>query len=290
MNPRDVLHELGINFLEAGEHHHAHSGWLQMDCTCSPGSGRYRLGLHLSRVYLNCWICGRLPLIPTLAELSGRSSYEVALLFRGVHRDFTIKDLPKSNLELPPGLCDLKAPHKAYLDARRFDEAVLRKLWKVKGIDQRGGLLAWRLFIPIHKQGLIVSWTARSTGDRHKDKYRTAKPEQEAVSHKSLLFGHDYVRHAVIVHEGPFDVFRTGPGAVATLGISYSRQQLAWLSKIPVRVVCFDSEPEAQRRAERLCEDLACFPGVTHRVVLDAHDAGSAPDREITKLQAMLKE
>ncbi len=69
------------------------------------------------------------------------------------------------------------------------------------------------------------------------------------------------------------------------MGVVYSQEQLILMSKFPVRVIAFDSEPEAQRRADKLCRELAGFGGKTLRVELKADDPGSATDKEIKQLR-----
>lgn len=293
MTPREALTELGVRFVEAQAHHHVREGWVGCDCPlCSPGSGRIRLGLNLSGVYLSCWACGRLPLYETLADLSGRSVREVSGVFRGVRRLAAPKvEERRGRLVMPEGLTDLLPPHSRYLEGRGFDPEYLIKVWGVKGIGPHAAPgMAWRVFVPVRKGDQVVSWTARATSDGEGVKrYRNARPDQEALPAKSLLYGAEHVRHGVIVHEGPTDCWRTGPGAAATMGLAYSRSQLQLLSQFPVRIVVFDSEPEAQRRAERLCDDLACFPGRTLRVELDSPDPGSATDREVRALRRMIR-
>lgn len=196
----------------------------------------------------------------------------------------------RGTLVMPAGWGPLLPPHEAYLKGRGFNPHLLKRGWRLKGIGRHGdGRLAWRVLIPVHDAlGGMASWTARAITDEMKDRYRNAKPEEEALPAKSLLYGAMHARHAVAVHEGPADVWRTGPGAVALMGVAYSREQLLKLSRYPVRVVVFDSEPPAQRRAMRLCNDLAAFPGTTHRVELDAKDPGSATEKEIRLLQEMI--
>jgi DNA primase len=94
------------------------------------------------------------------------------------------------------------------------------------------------------------------------------------------------VRHAVIVCEGPIDAWTIGPGAVATCGLGYTRSQLMELSQFPVRVVCFDREPAAQKRARRLARQLQVFPGETHVVELETgKDANECQRNEIMELR-----
>jgi hypothetical protein len=163
----------------------------------------------------------------------------------------------------------------------------MESLWGLQGIGPTGDQ-AYRIFIPIKYRGEIVSWTTRSIRDKGL-RYLSASSEQERLPHKNLLYGEDLCFNVVIVVEGPFDVYRTGPGAVATFGTSYSREQLLKISKYPVRVICFDAEVQAQVQARKMVAELSCFPGKTYNVVLDSKDAGAASDKEIKALRKFLK-
>jgi len=66
-----------------------------------------------------------------------------------------------------------------------------------------------------------------------------------------------------VICEGPVDAWALGPGGVATCGVGYTAAQRAAASRYPVRVACFDSEPDAQQRAEVLCAELSVMPGQT---------------------------
>jgi hypothetical protein len=286
MDAEEALKELGIPFIKEG-HHHATEGWLQLDCPrCSPGTGRYRLGLNLYGCYLSCWVCGSLPL-SVLSE-SGRVSPDaVRKTFKGVSRALRQEKRPQDRLQLPHNVGPLLKQHRDYLSGRGYDPEHLRAVWKLKGTDHQGEP-PWHVVVPIHQRGELVSWTCRSLSDSGK-RYHNARPHQEAVSAKSLLYGMDHARHVVLIHEGAPDVWAVGPGAVATLGLTYTRQQLSLMASYPVRYVCLDSEPDAQKRARNLCEDLASLPGATHNVVLDSKDAGAASDKEIKSLRRLLR-
>jgi hypothetical protein len=109
------------------------------------------------------------------------------------------------------------------------------------------------------------------------------------MSRKDLLYGEDYCRDAIVVTEGPTDAWRIGPGAVATFGLAYSRAQVLRISRYPLRVICFDSEPEAQRQARRMRDELTAFPGETVIVRLDSKDAASAKPKEVRQLREFLE-
>jgi hypothetical protein len=74
---------------------------------------------------------------------------------------------------------------------------------------------------------------------------------------------------------------------VGTLGIDFTTPQVLLLSQFPVRYICYDSSPDAQRRAKELCEQLSVFPGKTRNVELNAEDPGSAKKKEILSLRKM---
>ena len=56
--------------------------------------------------------------------------------------------------------------------------------------------------------------------------------------------------------EGIFDVWKIGPGAVATFGIEVSSSQVRLLSKFEEVFVLFDNEPQALKNARKLRDDL----------------------------------
>ena len=84
-----------------------------------------------------------------------------------------------------------------------------------------------------------------------------------------------------MVVEGPTDVWRIGPGAVATMGLSFTQAQVQRILQYPIRAICFDNSLQAQSTANRLAGMLELFPGKTMRIELDSDDPGNASDREV---------
>jgi hypothetical protein len=109
------------------------------------------------------------------------------------------------------------------------------------------------------------------------------------MPHRNLLYGEDYCRHTILVHEGPLDVWAVGPGATATCGTEFSPAQIRRIARYPRRGICFDSEPAAQTRARRLAAQLSLFPGETDLIKLDANDPGSAGAKELAELRGYLE-
>ena len=293
MQLRDILSENNIEFREGGEDRHVCEGWLGIECPwCSKGSGKLKLGYNLAYHYFTCWTCGHHRLIDVLVEITGKSSkdcYELMDQLDGGREPR--KEKPKGKLVLPKNVGSLLPIHRNYLRRRGFDPKQLVKLWGLMGI----GLsyeLPWRLCIPIHYRGQIVSWTTRSvSSDEGSLRYVNARPEHEALPAKSLLYGEDFCRHGIVVVEGPVDTWRIGTGSVATLGTCVSSLQVEKILKYPVRAICFDVEPAAQVRARQLCQRLESFPGTTTNVVLESgKDPGSASVAEIACIRGRFLE
>lgn len=287
MTLEELLSELEIEYKRHGEHHHTSSGWLSVDCPfCSPEAKRFRLGINESSFGCSCWTCGRQSLTECLTLLAKRPRKAVQSLLDSLEdRPATRIEKISGSLKIPAGVGELKEAHIKYLLARGFpDTAQLVDRWRIGGIalDKR---LAWRLFIPVHQQDRMVSWTTRSISSKASLRYINADPEEEAVPIKSVLYGADHCTNCCVVVEGPFDVWKIGPGAVCTFGTQYTQAQLLQISRFPVRVICFDSEPQAQKQAQKLIEELQPFPGKTYRAVLDAKDPGSASETELSELR-----
>ena len=151
-----------------------------------------------------------------------------------------------------------------------------------------GGSLKWRLFIPFIYQDKTVSWVTRTISNSPNVlRYITASREQEAISHKELLYGIDYARHSIVVVEGVMDVWRIGPGAVAVLGTRVSDAQINQIARFPVRYICLDQG--AERYSQQLVEELSHCDGKTYEIRLDSKDPDTASRKELKQLRKLLK-
>ena len=273
---RDILIEHNIPLAPEG-HKNVRAGWIGIDCPfCGEGTRKFHLGIPENGYAANCWQCGKLWIVKAMHALG---------IYDKIDFGFSIAQSQEKRhgLRLPPGVGPLKKFHHDYLKSRGFSPTRLAKTWALEGIGLETRL-AWTLFIPIHHQGRIVSWTTRSITDNGR-RYVNARPNEEEIPAKRVLYGGDYARHAIIVVEGPTDAWRIGPGAVATMGLSYTRKQLNEMSKFSVRAIAFDNEKTAQERARRLCNELSALPGKTVRVEIDAADPGSMSAREVESIR-----
>ncbi len=286
----ELCRELGVDFRSPGEHHHVSENFFGLDCSgCSPNSKKFKLGYNAVGRYATCWTCGYRNLAWELHQASQRPYYEVVLLSKGLQGCKTVGVLKKAGKYDPPHCLhltqDYVRPHREYLRGRGLDPIYIIEKWKVRATDGSCNP-TWRLLIPIISNGLEVSWTTRAIHDDNQPRYVSARPEQELCPHKTLLYGHDYVRGACVVVEGPIDAWAIGPGAVATFGTNVTREQVLELSKIPTRAIVFDEEPAAQRAADKLCSLLESFPGMTYKVRLETgSDPGDASKKEIQEIR-----
>ena len=260
MTFQEILSEYNIPMGPAG-HYHVREGWINIDCPyCSRDSEGWYMGYSIGGNFVNCWRCGSHQLINTVMELTKLSYKEVKKLLDNLESQHFEKKKPLGKLVIPTGIKPLHSAHKKYLHGRGFKWREIEHLWKIRGVNI-ASKLSWRVWIPIHYHGEIVSWTTRSISSNPKvTRYVSAALDEEVLFHKELLYGEDFARHAVIVNEGILDAWRIGPGAVATFGSGYSQEQLLRIAKYPTRAICFDNELEAQQRAKKLVNDLSALP------------------------------
>ena len=285
---QELLREFRVDFVSAGEHHHARPGWIAIKSCPFCGSSRFHLGYHLESGFFTCWKCKGHGVISTLTKL-GVPFKQAESFYRGRSIVLSRKEREaRGQLKEPKGRGPLLKIHKEYLESRGFNPEELVEHWELEGIGRAGGRLAWRVYIPIAFRGERVSWTTRTVGEAGQ-RYLSASAQEESLNHKTLVYGLDLARQSIIGVEGPADAWNVGPGAGCLFGIDFSPSQVLLLSQFPRRIICFDSSPDAQLRAGNLCDELSLFPGHTEKVELDAEDPGKASRKEIKLLRKIAK-
>src|SRR5581483_4200931 len=265
MNAQELFQQLKVDYLETG-HHHCRSGWIQLKECPYCKSDNYHLGFHLEGRFFSCWRCGGHQSVQTLAilGLSKQDAWDFVRESLGARIDAQ----PRKGLKEPSGRQKLAAIHREYLEERGFEPEEIERHWQIEAFKHHPRL-GWRIYIPVIQEGKRVSWTTRAIGNVPQ-RYVSARADEEAVSIKHCVYGLDYCLHSVVVVEGPTDAWKVGPGAAALLGTAFTPAQVLKLSRIPFRVVCFDSSLEAQAKARDLCRQLSAFPGETRSVEIDA--------------------
>lgn len=242
------------------------SGWLQIECPFCSGNEGPHLGFNEAQGYFNCWRCGWHSIIEVVKEVTNIPGGEIKNLLKRYNvfliQDWTEDDeqerwRPKS-IELPQGSRKLKAVHKSYLKSRGYDPKKLAKMWDLKGtlsVAKRG--YQFRIIAPIYFAGKLVTYQGRAIGGKNTLRWKACPEAEQARDIKECLYGlWQAIGNKCVVVEGAPDVWRLGPGAVATLGIDYSRKQLQLLSQFDEVYFLFDKEYQAQKRADKMAHEL----------------------------------
>lgn len=290
------LHDHNIPYTTSGTKHNRR-GWVQIGCPfCAGGAGNH-LGIKLPGEFATCWRCkgkSMLQVIQSLLMVSWTEAQTILHKYKTntkpKKRQKTEIKLIEKKINLPLGTTDLTPRHDSYLDARGFDPEYLEKIFELKGTGPIGEY-KHRIIAPIVLQGTLVSYQGRDITNKSKLKYKACKKENEAFPHKHTLYGADLAKsERVIVVEGITDVWRLGPGAVASFGTSFTSAQIKMLCKEWKQAfVLFDSEPAALQAANHLGTTLAVTGMDVEILSLDKGDPGDMKQCDASALMKELK-
>jgi len=254
--------DFGIEYTKEGKH--SGIGWVNLPCPFCSGNPGNHLGLNEDG-YANCFRCGWKDLTKTIAELTG-CSYKESQEIRRAYK-LRVREPEKQEtsipdiIEWPIGTIPLMENKTAvdYLENKRnFNALTLQEIWGLKATGHLGPY-KFRILAPIYRNNQVVSYQGRDYTDRQIPKYKACPQKLEIYPHKKTLYGEHLARdnQSVIICEGIMDVWRIGPGAVATYGIDFIPAQVKRIMELWKRViVLFDSEPQAQKQAEKLANSL----------------------------------
>lgn len=243
------------------------------------------MGLSIARPVASCWRCGSRRMSEVLWLLTDK---RVGLKSSGLEYHHTKRERLTGAYKPLSGLGPMTDIHKGYLLHRGYDWEIVENFWRVQATRHRWDSFLWRLFIPVYLDGQPVSWTTRSIAKDPGLRYISASEDEEAISHKTLLYGEEHCDQTVIVVEGPLDVWAVGPGAVCTFGTAFTPQQLNRLAKYSRRILVYDAQGDTagERAVEGLGAALAMLPGTTDIVKLTTgSDPGSASCDELMELR-----
>lgn len=282
---------------------HFRPGWINTHCPFCSGSMDYHLGYNLERHYFYCWRCGwksqenalsgvlDVPLGKARALLGSYKALQTAPNRAGA----TISDRPIST-HLPKGTKPLTPSHEVYLQSRGFDPQELVQMWGLQATDHTAEKnWKWRVVIPIYFEGQLVSYTTRTIGERP-DKYRACPKSLEAMEHKKILYGWDgpiggthVVGPAAIVVEGPADVWRIGPGALAIFGDQPSLEQVSLLKRFRRLFIMLDGDAAGKAAGEKLAWRMSGLGVDAVQIILpDGRDPGELKKNEVLEIRESL--
>lgn len=268
---------------------------VNIHCPFCEGSQNYHLGIHLTNAYGHCWRCGAhsLPeIVHTILRVTWKEVYNILEDYKNV-RNVRLsarasKGTRHNKLVLPDsGVMDLTKLHKQYIRKRNYNVNEITDLWKIQSTGPVGKN-KHRIYIPIMYMEQPVSYQCRTIQPNVDLRYITCKPEHEKMFHKNTLYGVDHaLSDTLVVVEGITDVWRLGPGAVATFGTSYTTEQMLQIARYSNVFILFDPEIAAQKKANKLANEVAMInKGNVHIITLDDTDIdpGDLPQDEADQL------
>ena len=260
-NFEKFLRDYHIEYLTEGSR--ARAGWIQIQCPFCSGSSRgWDLGFCIDDGRISCWQCRGKTLNKTIQQLlrcSGFETKRIILEYGGektrplLKQNSPVQVGKRKRVDFPLGTVELQPKHRDYLIGRNFDPDLLERIYGLKGTGPLGDY-KFRIIAPVILDGKMVSYQGRDVTGKSDLRYKACPLDLEVVHHKHTLYGIDLVKgDSVAVVEGITDVWRLGPGAVATFGTGFTKRQANTLIQRFKRVyLLFDPEPKAQQVAEEL--------------------------------------
>ena len=246
-------------------HKHSREGWMNVECPRCSGNPGYHLGHSLHEGNFVCWRCGFMPQLEAIQRLSNTSWREAKQILRkygGSAKQKRVRNARVEekdiDVEFPKGTVPLRKPHRKYLEKRNFDSDRIEYIWGIKSTKRMTGFYGDRIVAPIYYNNRLISYQCRATDDNAEQKYLACPARGERRPHKTVLYGYDMsATGTVVVVEGVTDVWRLGPGAVATFGVKYKAEQVLLLSKFKRVFILFDeTDSQAIKQGQKLAIDL----------------------------------
>lgn len=271
---------------------HFHDNWVNIECPFCVGNPGEHLGYNIDKGYWNCYRCGWhgiAKVIEAVLHVTKDEARKIAKTY-GARPQFRERGGEKqgpASVSLPYGTDRMLEPHRYYLEKRGYDPDELEEAWGLKGTGILGPY-KFRIIAPIYYNGRLVSYQGRDITDKSPLKYKACKAEEEVVPHKHILYGMDEAKgHSVVVVEGVTDVWRLGPGAVATFGIEWTPEQALLLKKFLRVFIMYDfGEKQAQEQARKLGAVLSGFGVSTEKLLIQDFqgDPANLPDKKAEQL------
>ncbi len=283
-----LLTASNIPFKTAGDVH-CSEGWLQLQCPyCN--DGKYHLGWNILGQHFNCYACGSHSTWNVLSLLLHRPVAYIRNYVDKFPLDKTAVPMRKRELsgecKLPAGSTNLSKVHKRYIAERGFIPEKMVELYNVTGTPAYAPI-GQRIIIPIYWDGILVSWTARNITD-DEPRYLKCPKDREALPSRSVLYGWTNTLKKAVVVEGIFDAWRLGPGAVSTMGLGFSPEQVELLSNLNKVYILFDNDKPAKRRSMDMAKRLCTITDVEILELSSYADPAELPQHKANKLMKEL--
>jgi len=288
---RAWLEDRGIRYSREGKN--VSSGWIGIKCPWCGDSSNH-LGLNLKGKFINCWRCGKKGDITILIRELEQCSFSRAKAVIEEFQDRSFielrRDIQKRHAtgEILPKEATKKFPelHLDYLWSRNFDPEIVIPKYGLLACDNMGKY-KFRIIAPVFQDGKIVNFTGRDVTGEAKNKYRHCPNEEAIIPMKQCLYNLDTVHDAVLIVEGPTDVWRMGDGCVATMGIEWTQTQINLLMGRGIKraYFLFDAEEHAQKQAKKMGLQLSMFIPEVRALEIPQGDPGDLETQTVQEVR-----
>jgi len=291
------LDEIGIPW---GQGKNTSQGWISIPCPfCPDPDPSYHLGISPQK-RVTCWRCGhRGSVVDLVFHLD--PGKDVAQTLKNF-RLFSINELKKDilirsgeNCQLPKHATKVfPQAHLNYLLGRRFDPDFLIKKYDLYAtgpiFSKEEKEWRYRIVIPIYFRSQIVNFTGLDITKTQKQKYKHNKNELSLVPMKEILYNLDSVVDKMLVVEGTSDVWRMGPGTVATMGIEFTHAQINLIREARPKkvVIMYDSEPFAIEAAKDFRSALQRLKINSFVLPLSKGDPADLSEEEVREIRRIV--
>jgi hypothetical protein len=255
------------------DHSHFKNGWTHVNCPFCGDTGMH-LGFADNRITGYCFKCGKHTLSDVFRKLFGSAKDLSQVKFSNSRPVVVVQKhevLPEIDWPVGASICP-ERQHVQFLKAKQPEHSILKlhRMFKLK-YTSRFGHPANSIIIPVFDaNNRMVGWQARDVTGKRTVRYLSSPGFEKT----QMLYGINQVTgRSVIVVEGPTDVWKFAPHAVALFGMKHSDWQLDMLAnRFDQIYVMFDFETKAQRHAQELVDALRCLGTQSERIAVQSND------------------
>jgi DNA primase len=268
-------------------------GWIGLNCPfCDDPSNH--LGINLEDKRVSCWRCGKKTLIRMICRISNVSVSRAKTIIsrhqdRGVlsrRKPASILDnledtdiaLPSSARKVFPEL------HTEWLKKRNFNPAEVIRKYNLHACYQTGKY-KYRIIAPIYVARRMVSFVGRDVTEEADSPYLNLPNEESIMPIRRCLYNIDSVDRVALVVEGVTDVWRFGRGAVATLGLEFTKAQINLLSGLDKVFVMFDAGRQETSMARKFAAMATSVVKSAEVIKLTTGDPDKLPQDVVDQLK-----
>jgi len=294
----EYLEDNGIEVKTSGKN--VSPGWIAIKCLFCDDPSEH-LGIRINDLKSNCWRCGNHSISKIIKQIENCTSWEARQRINDLKKDIEYQEqelIISQGFHIDPNkIVKIETIEKGfpkiyrdYLKSRNFKPNLLRRKYNLIA-GGNIGRYKFRIIIPIYEQRRLVSFTSRTIIKTEPKKYLNPQPGEYAISPKQCIYNIDSVKKDCLLTEGPADVWRFGNGAVAIIGLAFTRRQIIILKEKKIRnlFIMMDSERQAQIVAEDIYRLLR--PYVKNAEIVESNhkkDLGDFTRKEAKKLREIL--